>query len=54
MNVQANTVQSIFFFAGGSSERGFATVIATLKVAPNPAIVAKKLSRLLHAVLQKG
>ena len=45
---------STFFFASGSSERGFATVIATLNVAPNPAIVAKKLMILLQAVLQNG
>lgn len=53
-------IHSTFLFDGdggaGSSDRAELppTVIATLNVAPKPAIVAKKLVRLLHAVLQKG
>jgi hypothetical protein len=46
--------QSVFFFRIAASERVVPMVIATLNVAPNPAIVAKKLMRLLHAVLQNG
>lgn len=48
------TDQSVFCFKVGLPEPRLSTVIATLSVAPNPAIVAKKLRRLLQAVLQNG